>query len=65
LRERGRNEEGNSSIFKSFMLCHGLTVISKLQLCPQFIFQLNYENDVKIRLLKLFLQKLIMTKILK
>ena len=47
------------------MLCHGLTVISKLQLCPQFIFQLNYENDVKIRLLKLFLQKLIMTKILK
>jgi len=47
------------------MLCHGLRVISKLQLCPQFIFQLNYENEVKIRLLKLFLQKLIMTKILK
>jgi len=22
-------------------------VISRLQLCPQFIFQLNYENDVK------------------
>jgi len=32
-------------------------VISRLQLCPQFIFQLNYENDVKIWLLKLFLQK--------
>jgi len=25
-----------------------LRVISRLQLCPQFIFQLNYENDVKI-----------------
>jgi len=24
---------------------------------PQFIFQLNYENDVKIWILKLFLQK--------
>jgi len=23
-------------------------VISRLQLCSQFIFQLNYENDVKI-----------------
>jgi len=32
-------------------------VISRLQLCPLFIFQLNYENDVKIWLWKLFLQK--------
>jgi len=35
----------------------GLSVISRLQLCPQFISQLNYENDVKIVLFKLFLQK--------
>jgi len=28
----------------------------------QFIFQLNYENDVKIWLLKLFLQKLLIKK---
>jgi len=47
-------EEGNCSIFKSSMLCHGLRVISRLQLCPQFIFQLNYENDVKIWILELF-----------
>ena len=50
-------EEGNSSIFKSYMLCLGLRVISRLQLCSQFIFQLNCENDVKIWLLKLFLEK--------
>jgi len=41
-------EEGNSSIFKSSMLCLGLSVISRLQLCTQFIFQLNYENNLKI-----------------
>jgi len=44
-------------IFKSSMLSHGLRVISKLQLCSKFIFQLNYKNYVKIWLLKLFLQK--------
>ena len=44
-------------LHQSSMLCNGLRVISRLELCPQFIFQLNYENDVKIWLLKLFLQK--------
>jgi len=39
------------------MLFNGLRVILRLQLCPQIIFQLNYENDLKIWLLKLFLQK--------
>jgi len=34
-----------------------LRVISRLQLYPQSIFQLNYENDMKIWFLKLFLQK--------
>jgi len=54
---REGKEKGNSSNFKSFLLCVGLRVISRLQLCQQFIFQLNYENDVKIWLFKLFLQK--------
>ena len=27
---------------------NGALQIPRLQLCPQFIFQLNYENDVKI-----------------
>jgi len=48
LREKEGKEEGNSSIFKASLLCLGLRVISRLQLCPQFIFQLNYENDIKI-----------------
>jgi len=39
-------EEGYSSILKSSLLCPCLRVISRLQLCPQFIFQLNHENDV-------------------
>jgi len=42
--------------FSMSLLCNGLMVISPLQLRPQFIFQLNYENDLKIWLLKLFLQ---------
>ena len=53
LREGEGKEEGDCS-----MLCNGLRVISRLQLCLQFIFELNYENDVKIWLLKLFLQKI-------
>ena len=57
LREREGKEDGNFSIFQSSLLCNGLRVISSLQLCPQFIFQVNYENDLKIWLLKLFLQK--------
>jgi len=48
LWEREGKKEEKSSIFKSCQLCLGLRVISRLQLCPQFIFQLNYENDVKI-----------------
>jgi len=58
LREGEGKEEGDCSIFESFMSCNGLRVISRLQLCLQFIFELNYENDVKIWLLKLFLQKI-------
>jgi len=50
-------EDGNSNIFQSSMLCHGLRVISRLQLRLQFIFQVNNENDVQIWFLKLFLQK--------
>ena len=50
-------EEGNSSIFQSSLLCNGLRVISRLQVYRQFIFQLNYENDIKIWFFKLFLQK--------
>jgi len=46
LRQKEGKEEGNSSIFKSSLLCLCLKVISRLQLCPQFVFQLNYENDV-------------------
>jgi len=57
LREREGKEDENFSIFQSSLLCNGLRVISSLQLCPQFIFHLNYESDVKIWLLKLFLQK--------
>jgi len=57
LAEREGKEDGYFSIFQLSLLCNGLKVISRLQLCPQFIFQLNYENDVKIWLLKLFLQK--------
>jgi len=54
---REGKEEENSSIFKSSLLFHGMRVISRLQLCLQFIFQLNNENDLKIWLLKLFLEK--------
>jgi len=41
-------EDEHSSIFKSSLLCNGLRVISRLKLYQQFIFQLNYENDVRI-----------------
>ena len=51
------------AIFQSSLLYNGLRVISRLQLYLQFIFQLKYENDVKIWLLKLLLQKLLITKI--
>ena len=55
---REGHQEGNSSIFQSSLLCLGLTVIWRLQLCPQFIFQLNYENliilKIKYNLLILF-----------
>jgi len=46
--EREGKEDGNFSIFQSSLLCNGLRVILSLLLGPQFIFQLNYENDVKI-----------------
>jgi len=46
-----------SLFFNHLMLCIGLRVISRLQLCPQFIFKLNNENDLKIWLLKLFFKK--------
>jgi len=49
-------EDENSSIFESYLLFNDMSVISRLQLYPQFIFQHNYENYVKIWLLKLFLQ---------
>jgi len=39
---------GDCSIFQLSMLWNGLRAISRLQLCLQFIFELNYENDVKI-----------------
>jgi len=29
----------------------------KIKLCLKFLFQRNYENDVKIWILKIFLQK--------
>jgi len=48
LREKEGKEKGYSSVFKSCWLCLGLRVISRLQLCPHFIFQLNYKNNVKI-----------------
>jgi len=35
-------------MFTLYLLYLGLKVISKLQLSTQFIFQLNYENDIKI-----------------
>jgi len=50
-------------IFQSSLLCNGLRVISRLQLCPSFIFKLNYENDVKTWLMKLILTKELMRKI--
>jgi len=56
VRERGRKRE-IPLFFNHLMLFNGLKVISRLQLCPQFMFQVNYENDVKIWYLKLFLQK--------
>ena len=49
-------------LFCNHLLCNGLRVISRLQLCPQFIFQLNYENDVQIWSLKLLLQKYLIRK---
>jgi len=57
LTEGDGKEEGYSYVFKSSLSCSGLRMISRLQLCPQFIFQLNYENDVKLSLFKLFSQK--------
>jgi len=57
LAEREGQEDENFSIFQLSLLCNGLRVISRLQLCPQSIFQLNFENDIKKRLFKLFLQK--------
>jgi len=65
LKEREEKEEENSSIFKSSLFCLGLKVISRLQLCPQFIFQLNYENDIKKRLFKIIFRKIIINKNLK
>jgi len=55
--EREGKEDRNSSILESPSLRHDFRVISRLQLRPQFFFQLNYENVVKILLLKLFSQK--------
>jgi len=57
LTKREGKADENSFIFQSSLICNGLRVISRLQLCPQFIFQLNYESDVKIWLLKLLLQQ--------
>jgi len=47
LREREGKEVEIPLFFNQHRLCNGLRVISRLQLCPQFIFQLNYENDEK------------------
>jgi len=41
----GERGEGRGIFF--WILNLGLRVISRLQLCPQFYFQLNYKNDVK------------------
>jgi len=41
------------------MLCNGLKVISRLQFCSQFIFQLNYENDVKNMTFEIIFTKII------
>jgi len=49
---RDGKEDGNSLIFQSYPLCNDLRVVSRLQLYLQFIHQLNYENDVKIRFKK-------------
>jgi len=57
--EREGKEEGNSSIFLLSMLCNGLKVISRLQFCSQFIFQLNYENDVKNMTFEIIFTKII------
>jgi len=57
MREKEGKEKRTSSIFQSSLIFDDLRVISRLQLCPQFFFQLNYENDVKIWPLKLFVQK--------
>jgi len=56
---KGERGEGREKFvyFKSSLLCHGWRVILRLQLCSQFIFHLNYGNDVKIWLLKLFFKK--------
>jgi len=54
--ERGEGR-GKFLYISIILLCHGLRVISKLHLCLIFIFQLNYENNVKIWLLNLILQK--------
>ena len=45
---REGKEGRNSSNLKSSLLCLGLRVTSRLQLWPQFIFQLNNENDVNM-----------------
>jgi len=57
--EREGKQEGNSSIFLSSLLSLGVRVISRLQLCPQFIFELNYENDVKNMTFQIIFTKII------
>jgi len=48
LREREGKEVEIPLFFNQLRLCNDLRVISRLKLCPQFIFPLNYENDLKI-----------------
>jgi len=55
--EREGKEDENCSIFESSLIRNGMREIYRLQLYRQFIFQVNYENDIKKWLLKLFLQK--------
>jgi len=43
--------------FNHLRLCNGLRVISRLQLSPQFIFQLNYENNENIWNLEIIFTK--------
>jgi len=38
--ERVGKEERNSPIFQSFMLCNGLRVTLRLQLCPKLFFNI-------------------------